>query len=309
MTLKHACLGSWVGDIILHMSNYRTLPPAVVASVRSGVVCSLAAAVADLDESLALTIPAGRSSLLLSGPGGIARRLLFTDGQIKETKPGPSALILKFLSAENMAHTLGGRPASMLPIPLAPSFGRAAQAFKIASKTAAHWTSLRDFPDSRSKLITAEMLMTAALRGVAETAMVDTWTAPKSSHMPDGLVEIRIGSASNGTDSESPKNSGPAVWLRRQGPSWTSGRTPAPQQINARLTFDTTDTALGVLTGEISALKALGRGTVSIRGRVPMIQILFPLLDRFGEIMAWGRPQAAETVESTEPAQPAGETA
>jgi hypothetical protein len=37
------------------------------------------------------------------------------------------------------------------------------------------------------------------------------------------------------------------------------------------------------------ALNALGRGKISIRGKVPMIQILFPLLDRFGEIMAWGK--------------------
>jgi hypothetical protein len=54
------------------------------------------------------------------------------------------------------------------------------------------------------------------------------------------------------------------------------------------------NTAFGLFTGSVVALNALGRGKISIRGKVPMIQTLFPLLDRFGEIMSWGKDYRGE---------------
>ncbi len=125
--------------------------------------------------------------------------------------------------------------------------------------------------------LVTEMLMTAALRGVAETALADPWTAPRSSGMPDGIVEVSI----NGSDLKG--------WVEKSGHLWRTGRGTPPAKVNARLSFDDIDTAFGLFTGTVVALKALGRGKISIRGKVPMIQVLFPLLDRFGEIMAWGK--------------------
>jgi hypothetical protein len=151
------------------------------------------------------------------------------------------------------------------------------------SRRVGELTALRDFPDGGIRDIVTELLMTAALRGVAETAMADPWTAPKASHMPEGIVELHV---------EGTKLRG---WIECSGHLWRAGRGASPGKVNARLSFADMDTALGLFTGKVAALNALGRGKVSIRGRVPMVQVLFPLLDRFGEIMQWGRPNAGST--------------
>lgn len=57
------------------------------------------------------------------------------------------------------------------------------------------------------------------------------------------------------------------------------------EAVNAVLEFSDLNVCYGVLTGSLPALGALGDSRVMLRGKLPMIQGLFPLLDRFGEIM------------------------
>jgi hypothetical protein len=154
-------------------------------------------------------------------------------------------------------------------------FLRAVRAFITSSGRVGELSSLREFSGVEEKQLVTELLMTAALRGVAETAMADTWTAPKSSGMPDGVVELRAENLRG--------------WVHKSGDLWRAGRGKPPAEVNARLSFADVDTAFGLFTGSVSALKALGTGQVSIRGKLPMIQIMFPLMDRFGEIMQWGK--------------------
>jgi hypothetical protein len=259
------------------MPNLRTLTPLTVARVRSGVVSALICAATDLDLSLRDSLPRGRFALSLAGPSGIRRRLAFDNGRAQEIPGGPGSLVLRFTGAEAMAQALGGGKGTVIPLPLTPLFPKALKAFIASSRRVGELSSRRDFTSESEKRVVTEMLMTAALRGVAETALADPWTAPRSSGMPDGIVEVSI----NGSDLKG--------WIERSGHIWRAGRGTPPAKVNARLSFDDVNTAFGLFTGSVVALNALGRGKISIRGKVPMIQILFPLLDRFGEIMAWGK--------------------
>jgi len=255
------------------MPNLRIPAPSTVARVRSGVAAALVCAVCDLDSDIRRSLPAGRYGLTLSGPGGIRRRLVFRDGRCRERRRGAGSAVLRFLDARSMARALAGGRAAVLPLPAGAFFAKAIRAFTGASRRAAELASRREFADDREKALTTELLLTAALRGVAETAMADPWTAPKAAAMPSGMVQVRI------------ENSSIGAWLECRGGTWRAGRGEAPAEVNARLAFADVETAFGLLTGSVAALSALGRGRVSIRGRLPMIQVLFPLLDRCGELM------------------------
>lgn len=274
------------------MPNLKNLTPEVVARVRSGVVCALVCAATDLDDHLRHSLPRGRYGLTISGAPGVRRRLRFDDGLAVESDRGGSAVILRFAGAPAMATALGGGKGTVIPLPASPRFMKAVKAFMDSSKRVGELSGQREFADEAEKQVVTDMLMTAALRGVVETAQADPWTAPNSAKMPDGLVELAV----EGTDLKG--------WVRRQGERWESGRGDAPGPVNSRLTFADLDTAFGLFTGRVVALNALGRGTVSIRGRVPMIQTLFPLLDRFSEIMKWEHSN-----DSTAPATSFGEEA
>lgn len=264
--------------MIPFMHSIRTLTPDTVARVRSGVVTALTCAVTELDSTLRESIPRGRYSLHIAGPLGIRRRVQFRDGRATEPRSGAASLVLRFTDSAAMARLLGGGEGRVFPLPLSLNFMKAGKAFSASSQRVGELTAIRTFADDAEKRLVTELLMTAALRGVAETAAADPWTASKSSAMPDGIVEISV----DGTDLTG--------WVCRSGYSWISGRGVPPAGPNARLTFADLDTAFGLFTGSVAALNALGRGALSIRGKVPMIQVLFPLLDRFGEIMSWGKP-------------------
>lgn len=261
--------------IIATMPNIRNLSPLTVAQVRSGVVCALVCAATDLDTTLRESLPSGRFALRITGSPGVNRRLVFENGHAEEQTRGFVSANLRFIGPVAMATALGGGSGTVVPLPASPKFLKAVKAFLAASRRVGELSAQREFSDDAEKLTVTEMLMTAALRGVVETARADPWTAPKSAKMPDGIVELTVG------DSEL------KGWVRREGEIWESGRGRAPGKVNARLSFADIDTAFGLFTGSVVALNALGRGTVSIRGKVPMIQTLFPLLDRFSEIMQW----------------------
>ncbi|MCG8454287.1 MAG: hypothetical protein MI717_14035 [Spirochaetales bacterium] len=260
------------------MVNQKTLTAETVARVRSGVVAALSVAVAESDKASFEKIPKGRYSVVLAGPKGLQRYLNFHHGRVQEREnKGLGSVILRFPSFQDMATKLGGGSGTLIPIPLSPSFLKAAQAFQTLSSRGGELCARREFSTEEEQRQTLDMLMTAALRGVAETAMIDSWTAAKSASMSHGIVQVQT------------QNGSVQGWLKRDGKVFSSGRGAAPAPANARLCFSDESVGLGVFTGTLPALKALGRGHVSIRGRVPMIQALFPLLDRFGQIMAWNK--------------------
>lgn len=264
------------------MPNLRTLTPLTVARVRSGVVAALICAATDLDSSLRDSLATGNFALTLAGPSGIRRRLIFKDGRAEEREKGAGAVVLRFVDAPGMARALGGGKGTVIPLPLSPNFLGAVKGFMASSKRVGELSSKREFSSDAEKLVVTEILMTAALRGVVETAVADPWTAPRSALMPDGIVEVSV----EGSDLKG--------WVRIDGGSWQAGRGNPPAKVNARLSFADIDTAFGLFTGTVAALNALGRGRITIRGKVPMIQVLFPLLDRFGEIMAWGKEPSGD---------------
>ena len=267
--------------VSLKTFNLKTLTPLTVARVRSGVICALVCAATDLDESLREALPRGRFALIISGPSGIRHRLAFNNGRAVEADKETSSAVLRFISVDAMARALGGGRGTVIPLPLSPMFLKAVKAFVTSSGRVGQLSSSRDFANDNEKRIVTELLMTAALRGVAETAQADSWTAPKSSLMPDGIVELKVNEDGESEDL--------TAWILKSGDLWRAGRGNPPSKANARLSFADMDTAFGLFTGSVAALKVLGTGRVSIRGKLPMIQILFPLMDRFSEIMKWGK--------------------
>ena len=118
------------------------------------------------------------------------------------------------------------------------------------------------------------LLLTAALRGVSEVYNYDHWVCYKSAAIPEGKIAVLIVSR--------PEISG-TITIDSKTMTFEPGADPA--SANAVLEFADIETCYGVLTGKLAAIGELGSGRVMLRGKLPMIQGLFPLLDRFGELM------------------------
>ena len=75
--------------------------------------------------------------------------------------------------------------------------------------------------------------------------------------------------------------------MRKSGDGFATGDGPV-EEPNAVLEFENRDAALALLTGETPAMLALAERSVRLYGRIPMIQNLFPILDRVAHYMGGG---------------------
>jgi len=110
---------------------------------------------------------------------------------------------------------------------------------------------------------------------VKEVAEQDPYVSRRVEGLPDGIIALRVAD-NDGLESRISKPHRSFTVVDK-----SDGRKP-----NAVLTFASTKTAYDLLKGNINAMTALGTTEVSISGRIPMIQDLFPILDRFGYLMS-----------------------
>jgi hypothetical protein len=252
------------------MPNRRTPSPSTTARVRSGVVTALVVAATQRDEGLRASLPAGRYGLDLVAPG-VHRRLRFDQGRAHEATGGRADASLWFPREEDLIATLGGGKGRVVPLPGGLGFPKAVRGFRAATQHVGALMALEGEAREAQLETVAALLLSAALRGVCEVGMHDPWIAAKSRHMPDGVVGVQAGSL--------------RAWVRRSGALMEAGSGDPPGVVNAVLDLRDPRTAHGILGGSIDAVAALGTGRVAIRGRLPLIRTLLPLLARFGEVM------------------------
>jgi hypothetical protein len=276
------------------MINVRTPDSAIKAAVRSGVLCSLIEALPRLAPEVYSELAPPLRALRLSLRGGaVHRRLEFaadSAAELPSTGMFLPSVILNFLHEGGMASRLAGKPALILPV---PAGYRAIKGVRLFAGASSHISALTSAPypqGSPQYELQTRFLLTAALRGVCEVGQNDPWTRGKSSRLPLGVLEIIVGGAGD------PVFTGYIVRENLRGgvamrylPGWRrnelfpDGDATRPA---ARLRFADMTIAGDILRGRANAMEALGRGTVSISGRIPYIQGIFPLLDRFSEVMA-----------------------
>ncbi len=241
--------------------------PKTEAAVRSGVVVSLIEEMLESDEGLRASLPSGAYAVALSAPEGLRRKVSFNGGR--------SGVSLFFPRWQNMTSLLSGEKGTVIPLPSGTAFPKAVKAFQKAAGAVA--SAMGEKPvdgDVEGLEKKTRLLLTAALRGVCEVYNYDHWVDVKARNIPAGRIGVRV--------ADRPDMCGV---LTLDGKTMTLSRRDYTDRVNAVLEFRDPSVCYAVLTGAEPALGALGDGRVMIRGRLPMIQGLFPLLDRFGEIM------------------------
>ncbi len=245
----------------------RTPRDKTVAAVRSGVVSSLIDELIALDENLAASLPSGKYAVTLAAPDSVRRFISFNGGK--------RGVLLWFPRHRDMTAVLSGGKGTLIPLPTGPGFFKALKAFqRSAGAVVAAMDVNPDIPDTPALEKKTRLLLRAALRGVCEVYNHDHWVAARASHIPEGRIGIGVAGRKDIS----------GVIVVNKG-LMILEREPSEEGVNAFLEFSDVKVCHAVLTGVEPALGALGEGRVMTKGKLPMIQGLFPLLDRFGEIM------------------------
>lgn len=108
--------------------------------------------------------------------------------------------------------------------------------------------------------------------GVKEIGEHDPEMKPLAEHLPDGLVEIRV-------------IDGPAVHITVKNGVFTPARGRA-EKPSAYLEIADMETAWNMVQGTLDQYAAIGSGKIKIRGLIPLIDGINPILDRLSIYMA-----------------------
>ncbi len=249
------------------MSSIKPPQPKTLAAVKSGVVMSLIETLLEQDTELNASLPASSFAVTLAAPGGIRNTL--------SLRGGTKGATLYFPAWKDMIRVLSGEKGTVLPIPTGFRFMSALNTFQKSAAAVSRVMDIVPDQDNEDELkLKTKMLLTAALRGVCEVYNYDHWTLVKSRHIPEGTIAVRI---------KDHPDMGAVIRVGNN--TMELDRKRNQDKVNAVLEFSTVSVCYQVLTGALPALGALGDSRVMIMGKLPMIQGLFPLLDRFGEIM------------------------
>ncbi len=102
--------------------------------------------------------------------------------------------------------------------------------------------------------------------GIKEVGEHDPEMRPIALDLPDGTVEMRI-------------EDGPAAHLTVKGGKFEPQRGPA-EKPNAVLVFSDLQTAWDTFQGNIDTFTAVGSGKMKLRGFIPLLEGINPLMDR-----------------------------
>ncbi|TFH04405.1 MAG: hypothetical protein E4H09_03665 [Spirochaetales bacterium] len=236
-----------------------------------------------LDPPTVRSLVPGRISIQLRTPGGPACHILVRDGSIRfsgHPRLFPSGT-LWFPSPVHMTRVLTGQKGSAIPVPTSPRFVSALTGFrKLTGALQEQFASAAARP---------RFLLGGTLFALQEVAGRDPYVTSRVRRIPDGTIAITTADLSaDGLEVEG--------WFTRQGSAITTGIGPLPAEAdgskarpNAVLEFKDRDAAVALLSGTIPAMLALAERSVRLYGRLPMIQNLFPILDRVAHYMGGGK--------------------
>ncbi len=186
-------------------------------------------------------------------------------GRAADRARGWPSLVLYFPRPIDLVRVLSGTRGRVVPIPTGLRFARAGASFRALTGqlTAA-------FADDQTR---PRMLLLATLFALEQVARHDPYVAARLARIPHGTIMVTMA------------NTRALIVRDANGLSVRAGQTTGDgveASANAELEFADTDTALALLTGKISAAIALAERRVLLHGRIPMIQNLFPIIDRVG---------------------------
>ena len=108
--------------------------------------------------------------------------------------------------------------------------------------------------------------------GLKEIGEHDPEAAPISAHLPDGVVEIKV-------------SGGPAAHISVCGGKFQPGKDAAVKA-SAILEINDLPTAWSMLRGELDLFSAVGSGNIRLRGYIPLLDGINPLMDRLAMYLA-----------------------
>ena len=212
----------------------------------------------------------GRLTIGLRTPGGPACQIRIADGRIEfidRPRVYPSVTLF-FPRPAHLVSTLTGGRGPVIPIPAGLKVLRGIGAFRALT------AKLQErFADAAMR---PHLLLLATLYGVEEVANRDPYVAARVKRIPEGSLSVRI--AGDG-----------AGWVQKSGRSLRTGSGDLPPGVaraNAELEFADDQAAIDLLTGACPAMLALAERRVRLHGRLPMIQNLFPVLDRVSDYLS-----------------------
>ncbi|MBN2050022.1 MAG: hypothetical protein JW760_06210 [Spirochaetales bacterium] len=208
--------------------------------------------------------------------GGPARRIIVRNGALvlEEKERTPTDITLLFINPGDMSNLFRGMKPRIIPIIKTFRFKAILSDFRtLMSRLQYFMNPDEETLEQHFSHITG-LLIHSALRGVKEVAEQDDYVKARVDNIPDGEIALQV--------AEDPSLE---TRMRKKGRFFTILPGPWGENPNAQLIFKTTRAAHDVLKDRQNAMIALGTMELAIRGRISMIQSLFPILDRLGYYM------------------------
>ena len=239
--------------------------PVVHAYVRAHATLRL---ITELPPDLVREAYPGRATIQLLTPGGPKCSVRVNNGaaSFSATRRFCPTVSLWFPRPEHMATLLSGGKAPVIAVPSSPRFLGGVSAFR--ALTGAVQTAFKD-PAHRVRL-----LLMGTLFALEEVASHDAYVTARVTRIPTGIIGVSV--------ENEPEIQG---WFRKGTDGISSGAGAPEIEPNAELVFADRDSAEALLTGKLPAALALAERRVRLYGRLPMIQNLFPILDRVAAYM------------------------
>jgi len=257
--------------------NWMDLSPRdrkALSCVKTGVILHLMSTLPQGDSLSAEAVDKQNFRLNFSGGKSLRWQLQCSEGKlsVNEGNLSHGSLTLWGRKEEEIGALLTDRMGKVVPLPGSLRFASVAGIFKLLASRIPLYLGGEE--GKKNKDFQTLLMLEAALMGVVQVANYDPYVQVRSRKMGDGLIEVSI----------------------EDRPEWTRFveidygrfylRKSSDEKPSARLIFQDRDTAHAILSNQVRAMSALGDGRIRIRGRLPLIQGLFPLLDRFSWLMS-----------------------
>lgn len=244
----------------------------VLAGIYLKAVVPLLEDIAEIDEEIRDMVKDWNFNLQFQLPGGLhASSLLFRDGKVealREKAPG-SAAVLTFSDAATLNSIFQGK-SDKNPRPNFFGLLHLKKLLKVDSLLKKIEDYLKPdesiFKDPETFSHCVRLNLYAMAYGVKVVGEEDPDMVPLAHNLPQGIVEIRV------------KN-GPAVHLEVINGIFNpfKGRTAEP---SAYLEFSDLESAWSMLQGKMDQFAAIGGKKMIMRGLIPLIEGINPILDR-----------------------------
>ncbi|HOP69539.1 MAG: hypothetical protein WBK48_05370 [Dethiobacteria bacterium] len=209
--------------------------------------------------------------------GDPATTLIFQNGTLKTSRekvPGPK-VVLTFKDARFVNEVFQNKTKKS-PTPNIVALGHLSKLLKLDQVLGRLEHYLRPeeafLKDPDNLKFCVELTLKVLAYGIKEVAEHDPEMRPVVEHLPNGTIEIRV-------------KEGPAVHASIKDGIFSPGIGPA-EKPNAVLEIQDLETAWKMLQGDLDLFAAVGSSRIKIRGLVPLLDGINPLLDRLSLYLA-----------------------